>query len=102
MKIFVLIFILTSGSLFAATDKEIEDLKKRIEDLETQQAQMLESTTEPKNSVGSFLNDNLTLGGFFDGGYNFITGPDTSTQWVNNSNALGLNLSADLGKKYRF
>lgn len=102
MKIFALILILISGSLYAATDKEIEDLKKRIEDLETQQAQLLETASEPKNSVGSFLNDNLTLGGFFDGGYNFITGPDTDTQWVNNSNALGLNLSADFGKNYRF
>lgn len=102
MKIFILIFILISGSLHAATDKEIEELKKRIEDLEAQQIQLLETVTEPKNSVGSFLNDNLTLGGFFDGGYNFITGPDTKTQWVNNSNALGLNLSADFGKKYRF
>lgn len=102
MKIIILISILISCSLHAATDQELEELKKRIEDLETQQAQLLETVTEPRNNVGSFLNDNLTLGGFFDGGYNFITGPDTKTQWVNNSNALGLNLAADFGGKYRF
>lgn len=102
MKIFVLLFILLSGRLLAATDREFEELKKRIQDLETQQAQLLEDAAEPKKSVGSFLNDKLTLGGFFDGGYNFITGPDTATQWVNNSNALGLNLSAELGHNYRF
>jgi hypothetical protein len=102
MKLVALIFIFSSWSLLAATDKEYEELKKRIEDLETQQEQLLMSAAEPKNSVGSFLNDQLTFGGFFDGGYDFITGPDTDTQSTNNSNALGLNLSADLGNKYRF
>jgi hypothetical protein len=102
MKTFFILTILFCTSLYAATDREFEELKKRIEDLESQQEQLLMSATEPKNSVGSFLNDNLTLGGFFDGGYNFIAGPDTDTQWVNNSNALGLNLSAELGGKYRF
>ena len=102
MKYFVLLSFLISTSLIAANDKEFEELKKRIEDLESQQEQLLMSTAEPKNSVGSFLNDNLVLGGFFDGGYNFITGPDTHTQFVNNSNALGINIAADLGNKYRF
>jgi len=102
MKYFFFFLFLITTSLVAATDKEFEELKKRIEDLESQQEQLLMSAAEPKTSVGSFLNDSLTLGGFFDGGYNFITGPDTDTQFVNNSNALGLNLSADLGNRYRF
>lgn len=102
MKYLALFLALISTSLLAATDKDIEELKKRISDLESQQEQLLLSATEPKNSVGSFLNDSLTLGGFFDGGYNFITGPDTDTQFVNNSNALGINVAADLGNKYRF
>lgn len=101
MKFFALIFLI-SGSVVAATDAEVEALKKRIEALETQQEQILMNTIEPKNSVGSFLNDNLTLGGFFDGGYNFISGPDTDTQFVNNSNSLGINIAAELGSKYRF
>lgn len=102
MKVFFLMCILFSFSVAAATEKEFADLKKRIEELEKQQELLISSSLEPKTSVGSFLNDNLTLGGFFDGGYNFIAGSDTKTQFVNNSNYLGLNLSADLGNKYRF
>lgn len=104
MKFIVLAILLVSWSsfTFGSAESDIQDLKKRIEELEKQQEQLLISSSEPKNTVSSFLNNNLTFGGFFDGGYNFISGPDTDTQVVNTSNAIGLNFSADLGSKYRF
>lgn len=104
MKFIVLAILIVSWSSysFGSTESDIQDLKKRIEELEKQQEQLLISSSEPKNTVSSFLNNNLTFGGFFDGGYNFISGPDTDTQVVNTSNAIGLNFSADLGSKYRF
>lgn len=104
MKFIVTAILVVSWSSysFSSTESDIQALKKRIEDLEKQQEQLLVSSSEPKNTVSSFLNNNLTFGGYFDGGYNFISGPDTDTQFVNSSNAIGLNFSADIGNKYRF
>jgi hypothetical protein len=102
MKIFISIFFMISSFAYGSTQDELESLKKRIEELENQQDQLLMSATEPKPQVNSFLRDNFTLGGFFDGGYNFITGPDTETQGVNDGNALGLNISAVYGSNFKF
>lgn len=102
MKLITILILSWSVWAIGSTESDIAELKKRISDLEIQQEQLLISSSEPKNTVSSFLNDNLTFGGFFDGGYNFIAGPDTDTQVVNSSNAIGLNIAADLGNKYRF
>lgn len=100
MKYFVFL-LLCSLHAFSADD-ELEQLKKRISDLEKQQEQILLLSAEPKPTVKSFLNDELTLGGFFDGGYSFISGPNTKTELVNDSNALGINLAAEFKNDYRF
>lgn len=102
MKAYGFFLLVLSCTAFAATQSESEDLKRRIEILEKQQEELLLSSQEPKSSVGSFINDNLTLGGFYDGGLNFITGPDTDTQATNNSNNLGIILSADFGNRFHF
>lgn len=102
MKVFFLLFLIWSCTALATTQSENEELKKRIEVLEKQQEELLISTEQLKKSVSSFFNNNLTLGGFYDGGYDFITGPDTDTQGSNSSNSFGLLLSADFGNKYRF
>ena len=102
MKVFLILFLLWSTVIHASTESEIKELQKRIDDLEKQQSLILSSSLEPKANVHSFLRDDLTLGGFFETGYNFITGPDTETQAVNDSNNIGLNISADLGRNYRF
>lgn len=96
-----LLLLMLSCSALAAEQSEIEELKKRIESLEKQQEELLGSPQEPKTTVNSFFKNNLTLGGFLNTGYDFITGPDTDTQSANN-NALGINLAAEFGNNYRF
>ena len=100
----IIIFIIMSWSTFAlgSTQSEIDELKKRIDELEKQQGVLFSSTAEPRSNVHSFISNNLTFGGFFETGYNLITGPDTETQAVNDSNVIGLNIAADLGNKFRF
>lgn len=98
--IIALLSLVLTPVVFAQVD--LEDLHKRIEELENQQAEMVLQLREPKTTVQSFLNDNLTLGGFFEPAFTYISGPDTKTQYLNSSNALGINLSAELGTPYRF
>lgn len=100
----IIIFIILSWCTFAlgATQSEIDELKKRIEDLEKQQGLLLSTSLEPRPQVNAFLRDSLTIGGFFEAGYNFITGPDTETQAVNDGNVIGLNIAADYGSSFRF
>ena len=102
MRYISILILIWSSFANAQAQSEIEDLKKRIEQLEKQQEALLLSANEPRPQVNSFLRDSFTLGGFFDGGYNFITGPDTETQAVNDSSVIGLNISADYGSKFRF
>lgn len=102
MKLFAILLMTWTSFAFSSTQTEIEELKKRIEDLEKQQETLLMSASEPRPQVNSFLRDNFTVGGFFQSSMNFITGPDTETQAVNDSNVIGLNLAADFGSKFRF
>lgn len=102
MKFFAILSLTWATFAFSSTQSEIEELKKRIEDLEKQQETLLMSAGEPRPQVHSFLRDSFTLGGFFQSSMNLITGPDTETQAVNDSNVIGLNLSADFGSKFRF
>lgn len=95
----LLCFSLTQALM--AKPLTLEDLQKRIEDLEKQQEQLLLEASEPRPMVNSFLNDNLTFGGFFEPGYTTVTGPDTDLQSAS-SNFLGINLAADFQSHFRF
>lgn len=79
----------------------LEELSKRVKELEQQQAEMLLQQKEPRPQMSSFLNDNLTFGGFFEPGYTFIAGPDTDAQAAT-ANILAFNLSADYQSNFRF
>ena len=81
---------------------EFDKLRERIEYLENNQKNLLDISEEPKPKVNSFLNDNLTIGGFYDGGFTFLSGPDTETQLTTSSNIVGLNFSASFDRKLRF
>lgn len=102
MRLLVYIILVWSTCSFGSVQTDIDELKKRIEELEGQQEQLLISASEPKPTVSSFLDNDLTLGGFFDTGYIAMAGPDTETQVVNDWNVFGINLAADFGKKFRF
>ena len=98
----ILIFLSLLFSSSVLSRVTLEDLQKRIEQLENQQADLILNSSEPKTVVNAFLNDNLTLGGFLEPSYTYISGPNTKTQFLNASNILGLNLSAEFGPRYRF
>ncbi len=98
--IFIFLSLIFTSSVLAQVT--LEDLQKRIEQLENQQADLVLNSSEPKTVVNAFLNDNLTLGGFLEPSYTYLSGPNTKTQSLNASNILGLNLSAEYGPRYRF
>ncbi len=101
---FFLVSSFLLGSLWAPARAEptLESLGRRIEELEKQQELHLSEASEPKSQVHAFLNDNLTLGGFYETGFLVIDGDDTKLQAANNSNTLGLNIAAEFSSNIRF
>lgn len=100
MRVFCLYFVLlVSASAWA--DK-VDDLTRRIEELEAQQAELLEQVTEQKGEVTTFLNDHVSFGGFYEHANTGISGPDTKTQVANTANFLGLNIGADFNQDWKF
>jgi hypothetical protein len=100
--ILVLLIAVPFQNSYAQNKEVTENLLKRIEQLERKQDALLLQTLEPRSNVHSFLNDNLTFGGFFESGFITWSGPDTDFQTTNNSNILGINLSADFKSNIRF
>ncbi len=101
MNWIVLLGLLVSFSSFAQKDSEIDALTKRIEQLERQQDDLL--VNQPSgNQVHSFLQNNLTIGGFFESAVQTLDGPDTRFQMMNTSNIIGLNFAAEFNNNIRF
>lgn len=95
----VIILILINA---ANAEDQVEKLTKRIESLEKQQKEILNLNTPEGPFVNSFLQDGLTLGGFFETAYTVMQGPDTKFQATNASNLLGLNIAAAFSPDLRF
>ncbi len=102
MKWLILLSLVLTGKTFAQNASQIEALTKRIEQLESQQEELILSQGSQKNQVNSFLKDNLTLGGFFESGFSIFDGPDTRFQAMYSGSTMGLNLSAEFSEKLRF
>lgn len=102
MNILVIAGLFLSSVAFAQKTPDIESLTKRIEQLESQQEELLLNQSESGNQVKAFLKDNLTLGGFLESGVTGWDGEDTRLQIVNQSNILGLNFAADFNNQFRF
>jgi hypothetical protein len=100
LSIFILTAILTL-SVEAFGDK-VDDLARRVEELEKQQEEMMVRSGENQSRVNSFLRDQLTIGGFFEPAYTFISGPNTGTQAISTSNILGLNINSEYDNNTRF
>lgn len=92
----------STSFLYAETSPKLDELLRRIDQLEKNQESLLLNQVEPRPSVNSFLKDNLTLGGFFEPAYTIISGPDTALQAANNSNILGINFASDYKNRSRF
>lgn len=92
----------STSFLYAQTSPKLDELLKRVDQLEKHQESLLLNQVEPRPSVSSFLKDNLTIGGFFEPVYTIISGPDTPLQAANNSNILGVNLASYYKNRSRF
>lgn len=102
MKWPILLGLILTTKAFAQSSSQIEALTKRIEQLESQQEELILSQGSRRNQVNSFLTDNLTLGGFFESGFTTLDGPDTRFQSMYSGSTMGLNLSAEFSEKLRF
>lgn len=99
------VFAIGIGSLAATASAfadRVDDLNRRIDELEKQQQEMLIEATETSGQVHSFLRDNLAFGGFFEPAFTLIGQEGAPVQATNSSNILGLNLSAEYDSKIRF
>lgn len=94
------LFILILQNSVARADR-VDELTRRIEELEKQQAELLFQVSEPRPQVSSFIDNQLTFGGFFEPGYTIIGGEDTGNQAAS-ANILALNFSADYRSKFKF
>ena len=87
-------------------DTVIEDLEARVIDLEQRQKEMSDWYNNfyllGKGRVVPYLNENISLGGFFESAVTHIYGPDTETQTSGNSHILGINLTAQFNDKMLF
>ncbi|HUP58086.1 MAG TPA: hypothetical protein VM598_11580 [Bdellovibrionota bacterium] len=97
----VLSFAVGAGasSARAATTDQLE---KQIEELRLQIEELSVSHEESRNSAHSFLDDQLTIGGFYEGAVTAIGGPDTPTVASASTHTLGVNLSARFSDRFRF
>lgn len=101
MKMLLLLWLLPALA-WSQDNNDFEALKRRIEQLEVQQEELVLSQRESRSQVQSFLRDNLSIGGFFEAGIATIDGPDTRFQSMFTSSVMGLNLSAEFGNNLRF
>jgi hypothetical protein len=100
--IYIFIFGLCSFAFGQTSDAKLEDLNRRIEELEKNQQELLLQAPSNRNQVNSFLKDSLTIGGFTEIAMTGMEGPDTNLQVMNSSNVLGLNIAADFTDRLHF
>lgn len=99
---YILFILFVCHSVLAQDATTLEQLTKRIDELERQQDELIFLSHGRSNPVNSFLRNNLTIGGFFETGIIAIEGKDTELQIMNNASILGLNIAADYSSRLRF
>lgn len=109
---FLLCFLLTilapfasygaNGSESQVTADEVRVLKKKVELLEKSLSSLVVKSYDSNGRVQSFLAESLSLGGYFENSIQSIWGENTSTQTVADAHRMGINVAADLGKRFRF
>ena len=87
---------------FNARGDDLSEVQKSIQELRDQQDDLLQQMSE-NDKVKTFLNDQINIGGFFDGvATTAIWGPETRTQLSTSSDVLALNLAAQINDEIRF
>lgn len=81
---------------------DMENLEKRVEELERMQKDTFLQANEEKGIVKPFLSKHsILLGGFFETAITHIVGPDTKAQYSANANVFGLNITAEMDEQNR-
>jgi hypothetical protein len=101
-RMFLWVLIAGFSQPLSAQADRLSDLEKRVEELQLQVSEQSVSNSNSQGAMKSFLNDNLTFGGFFEPSILTVFGPDTDTQMSAISNLLGLNIAADFSERLRF
>jgi hypothetical protein len=94
------IIAIASDSLVQAQDSS--NIQQRLDDLEQTQDEIFQQLTSEQGKVGTFLDDRLSIGGFFETAVTGIWGNGTRTQFSTTPNNLALDLSAVFSDSFRF
>ena len=89
-------------ALCASARGDDADLTRRLEELEKKQDEMFQQLSSEQGDAKAFLNDTISLGGFFDTALSGIWGPDTKTQFSTTPSTFAINLAAELDQGFRF
>ncbi|AZZ35515.1 hypothetical protein CIK05_01425 [Bdellovibrio sp. qaytius] len=105
--IFTMIFaVQVSWAQDVSRKEKMAELKLRLLELEKQQKAFDEWYFDfyvlNKNRISPFLNEKLSIGGYFETGIINIHGPDTENQTTADLHSLGLNLTAEFSERLRF
>ncbi|MES2857047.1 MAG: hypothetical protein V4692_14355 [Bdellovibrionota bacterium] len=98
----IVCLLLSASSAFAQAPSEIDELRKRLDEIEKRQKETFIRSTENRGSVKTYLGESLALGGFFETGMTAINGENTETQMSVNAHVLGINIAADFNERLRF
>ena len=96
----VLIFLSVCGA--QAADSPNSDVQQRLSDLERKQDEIFKQLNSEQGKVTTFLNDKISLGGFFETAMTGLWGPQTKTQFAVTPTNFALNLAVDFNEQVRF
>ncbi len=94
--------LLVGGVSFKVLAAETKDLSKRLDELERKINRIDARDPESEGTVGTFLAEHISLGGFFEHAIVGNFSKDADYMLSAGSNILGINLGVKINDKFRF
>lgn len=102
LSIYACLVLFVCGVSFNTLAAEPKNLSKRLDDLERKINEIDARDSESGGTVGTFLAEHISLGGFFEHAIIFNESTAAAYQVSASSNILGINLGVKLNDKFRF
>ena len=91
-----------SESSMQKLQTEWKQMKLKMEQLENSINHLNSKTLSQHGQIQTFVSPSMALGGYFENSITSLWGPNTATETLADRHKLGINLSAELGSKFRF